>query len=170
MGAYLSNGYILDPKKREIIIKFHQENEPPYLINQLSQKFGVERVYSTDMPYNISGWVKKSGEGKYEIALNNKENFRRKRFTAAHELAHLLLHEEFIGDGIQDDALYRSKLSSDKEVQANKLAADILMPYRKVYDFLGVGAKMIELPSIFEVSHLAMCIRLGVSDVALANS
>ncbi len=166
-----NKGYSLSQDKQKIIHDFQEKHGPPYLVNQLSKLFGVERVYSKEMPNNISGWIRKiSDEGKYEIALNNKENLRRRRFTAAHELAHLLLHEPFIGDGVKDDVLYRSKLTTLQEVEANKLAADILMPLDKVYYFLREKRRMSELPFIFDVSNVAMCIRLGVSEISLLAS
>jgi Zn-dependent peptidase ImmA (M78 family) len=63
-----------------------------------------------------------------------------------------------------DDALYRSNLSTREEAEANRLAADILMPrhliarYIKTYGFADPGF----LASTFKVSEAAMRIRLGV--------
>jgi Zn-dependent peptidase ImmA (M78 family) len=50
------------------------------------------------------------------------------RYTAAHEIAHFVLHRDLIGDGIVDDAMYRSKKGDEIERQANAYATAILMP------------------------------------------
>ncbi len=171
MKAYLNNGYTLDSNKQKTIRWFHKDGEPPYSVSKLAKLFGIEKLYSGDLPYNISGCIKKIGkEDQYEIVLNSGESYNRRRFTAAHELAHFLLHKDDIGDGIKDDALYRSKLSTIQEVEANKLAADILMPLDKIYEILGKDKRLAELSSIFEVSNLAMCIRLGVNELTLLSS
>ena len=49
-------------------------------------------------------------------------------YTKLYEIAHFLLHREQIGSGISDDVLYRSSLSDQREAEANRLAADMLMP------------------------------------------
>lgn len=79
----------------------------------------------------------------------------------AHEIAHFALHRDLIESGIIDDTMYRSELSDVYEVQANKMAADILMPIRlvkKQRELLGgdVGA----LARVFQVSQASMKIRL----------
>lgn len=65
------------------------------------------------------------GTSGVAIYVNKGHHVNRRRFTTAHEIAHFILHQDFIGDGIADDGLYRSKLSNAMEAQANKLAADI---------------------------------------------
>lgn len=81
----------------------------------------------------------------------------------AHEVAHHVLHLDSIGDGITDDALYKSGLSNRQEAQANRLAADILMPWKLLDPLLDNGeANITELADIFLVSKSAMSIRLGV--------
>lgn len=67
------------------------------------------------------------------------------------------------GDGILDDALYRSGLSSVPEAEANRFAADILMPCHLVSREMRAGADSVEeLTKRFGVSPCAMSIRLGV--------
>ena len=47
----------------------------------------------------------------YAIFVNKGDRYKtRQRFTIAHKIAHFILHREAIGDGIVDDALYRSGL------------------------------------------------------------
>ena len=97
--------------------------------------------------------------------MNKEHHPNRRRFTTAHEIAHYILHESLIGDGIADDGLYRSKLSNQMEAQANKLAADILMPWHLLNPMINNGVTSVqELASRFQVSVSSMSIRLGVPD------
>ena len=110
---------------------------------------------------DIAGKIARAPKG-YIITINNRDVRTRQRFTLAHEIAHLVLHKDLIGDGVEDNVLYRStKLSDDVERQANRYAADILMPAGVVRRYFKSGQRAIsELASIFEVSPEAMRIRL----------
>ncbi|HCM3005245.1 TPA: ImmA/IrrE family metallo-endopeptidase, partial [Klebsiella pneumoniae] len=89
----------------------------------------------------------------------------RQRFTLAHEIAHFLLHRDRIGDGITDDILYRSKLSDFMEVQANRLAADILMPGHLLEKKLLELTQTVELRDEQKIERLAEV--AGVSTTAI---
>lgn len=135
----------------------------PVNVLGLAHRLGV-RVFDTPWPDNISGKIQKDkergGDSGYAIFVNKFHAETRKRFTIAHEIAHFVLHEDLIGDGIFDDALYRSGLPEKIEAQANGLAADILMPWSLLQPHLGNDPK--ELADMFNVSESAMNIRLGV--------
>jgi hypothetical protein len=97
----------------------------------------------------------------YVIEINKRHSDNRKRFTLAHEISHYLLHRDQIGDGITDDALYRSKLGDAIETEANRLAAQLLMPRVLVRTFFKSGIQSLsELCRMFQVSEAAMRIRL----------
>ena len=73
------------------------------------------------------------------------------------------LHKEHIGDGITDDALYRSRLGGGIEAQANRFAADLLIPNDLVKKFTKQGIDTVEaLARKFNVSETAMAIKLGI--------
>ncbi|MBU3824938.1 MAG: ImmA/IrrE family metallo-endopeptidase [Candidatus Oceanisphaera merdipullorum] len=107
------------------IIKAHQFTFP-IKVGAIAKDFGLI-VKSSTLPGNISGEIKETC-GEIVIRVNRHDVKYRQRFTLAHEISHYLLHRKYIGDGITDDALFRSKLSSSIESEANSLAADILMP------------------------------------------
>jgi Zn-dependent peptidase ImmA (M78 family) len=68
-----------------------------------------------------------------------------------------------------DDALYRSRLSNNIEAQANRQAADILMPFHLINPLIDSGITDIQkLAERFHVSASAMSIRLGVPYEATA--
>jgi Zn-dependent peptidase ImmA (M78 family) len=144
-------------------IQEHQENLPVNM-GKLSKAFGVT-AYIAHLNDGVSGQIIKDDNeaDKYAIFVSDSDSKNRQRFTAAHELSHFLLHKDKIGDGIVDSPLYRGKLSNRIEVEANKLAADILMPYDKINTEIDKGIKTIsKLAEYFGVSTQAMKVRLGI--------
>ncbi|MEA3052457.1 MAG: hypothetical protein QOG72_1360 [Sphingomonadales bacterium] len=151
-------------------IQEHQDTAPVRL-SQLAKALGVPVKAATLAP-GISGEIRPTGEG-FVIRINRHDPSKRQRFTVAHELAHFLLHSDQINTGISDDVLYRSSLSDQREAQANRLAADILMPDDLVLASveeareIGVGDLVLYLAEQFSTSEGAMRIKLdqlGVAD------
>ncbi len=137
---------------------------PPIDVVGLANALGI-KVYDAAWPPSVSGKIQKdpvkAGSSGFAIFVNKDHPITRKRFTIAHEIAHYVLHERHIGDGIFDDAMYRSGLPESKEYQANQLAADILMPWHMLRPLIGTRTPE-QLAELFNVSREAMNIRLGV--------
>ncbi len=141
----------------------------PVKLGQLARELGVA-IKVSSLRLGISGQITNE-DGKYIIRVNRHEARERQRFTIAHELSHFLLHRTIIDnskDGITDTVLYRSGEPERIEYQANRLAADIVMPLnlieRQLEEEFGgiVTEETIEgLASDFEVSKAAMEIRLS---------
>jgi predicted transcriptional regulator len=132
----------------------------PVDLNGMARALAVPVAYRP-LPNDISGKIERAGLG-YQITVNSLHSETRQRFTLAHELAHYVLHRDLIGDGIVDDALYRSALRSDLETQANRFAADILMPASLVRQgYRGGMRDLASLTQRFGVSEEAMRIRLN---------
>lgn len=155
-------------------IEEHQDNAPIRLA-QLARALGVT-VKSATLAPGISGEIRPGGNG-FVIRVNRHDPSKRQRFTVAHELAHFLLHSDQINNGIADDVLYRSSLSDRREAQANRLAADILMPDALVLASVeaaqekGVGDLILFLAEKFSASEGTMRIKLeqlGVVDATQA--
>ena|ERR1700722_13363927 len=147
-----------------IVAKFHET--PPVRVVDIAVSLGLA-VWEVDLPRDISGKIMKDskhgGNSGYSVLINSNDSLVRKRFTVGHEIGHFVLHRSQIGDGLVDDAMYRSGLSTWAEVQANKAAADILMPYSLIDKAVQSGTKSIEdLAALFVVSRQAMAIRLGL--------
>lgn len=137
----------------------------PVAVIAIASDLGIN-VYS-GIGEGLSGMIIKDnikgGPSGYAIFVNKKDSSKRQRFTIAHEIAHFILHKDAIGDRIVDDALYRSGLTNAQEVEANKLAAEILMPWHLINKVMNEKTNSIqELANIFQVSDSAMSIRLGV--------
>ena len=147
------------------IVHAHQNSAPVQTV-PLARSLGLEVYRTVELPNDISGMIIKDSEqggpSGYAIFVNANNHTYRRRFTIAHEIGHFLLHRHLIGDGIMEDALLRAEgLSNRVEAQANKLAADILMPWHLIKECQDAGEVSIEdLASRFEVSRDAMSIRL----------
>lgn len=147
--------------KQNDIIKSNQSNYPVKII-KLANELGIS-VYSISFKNDISGAILKK-DNKYIIYVNEKDNKNRQRFTIAHEIAHFLLHKDRIGDNltdIPDGIMYRSRLSNIYEKQANRLASEILIPFKLLRNLLLENITDIsKLANLFEVSKEAIRIRL----------
>lgn len=146
------------------ILRKHQESAPIETI-PLARELGLNVYKVNDWDNNISGKIQKDdklgGDSGYAIFVNGMHNEQRRRFTIAHEIAHFILHAPMIGDGIFDDALYRSNKSHYIEAEANQMAADILMPLSLIKMKINEGIDSpFDLARIFNVSEEAMKIRM----------
>lgn len=164
MGKITSYRELLNDQDSLTIQRF--QKSPPINVVGIATAFGL-RVYHDDLDPGISGKIIRDpghgGVSGYSIVINSSEAPNRQRFTIAHEIAHYLLHRDKIGDGLVDDALYRSGLSTMDEVRANRLAADILMPFELVEKSISEGAKSVQdLARLFRVSVQAMSVRLEI--------
>lgn len=153
----------LSPAHIAIIEQF--TNDVPVKVGALAKALGL-RVVEAALPLKISGLIKPDEDGSFVIKVNRFEPKERQRFTIAHEIAHFLLHRDKIQAGVVDSVLYRSKLSSRVEAEANRLAADLVMPREKVQELArahgrNVGELVANLAESFQVSRQAMEIRTG---------
>ncbi|NIJ39328.1 Zn-dependent peptidase ImmA (M78 family) [Sphingopyxis panaciterrae] len=124
-----------------------------------------------------SAWIERKGD-RFSVVVNASEGATRRRFSAAHELAHYLLHRDLMqidGDRMNrhTDRLYgvpednpASPFTRQHEIQANRLAAQIVMPAplvrKKFAEYQNAG----QLAAAFGVSKAAMEIRLKTLGLA----
>lgn len=146
------------------IIASHQE-KLPVAVGAIAKDLGLIILKST-MPGSISGEIRET-EGVVTIKVNRHDVKERQRFTIAHEIAHFLLHRERLASGITDDVLYRSRLSDDLEREANRLAADIIMPASLIeqellaHSALKLDDRYKKVAELAQVSLAAIKIRTG---------
>lgn len=135
------------------------------MFEQLGIEFCQEHIRTGE-----SGWIERDGE-RYRVVVNADEPEARRRFTAAHELAHYLLHRDLMDHGARmnrhTDRLFgdtesegESLFNRHHEVQANRLAAQIVMPASLVRQKHAAGLGAAEMAAAFVVSKPAMEIRL----------
>ncbi len=156
-------------KNRELVLNIIDEKtKPPVLVVPIADRLGIE-------VYNVRGWSDKlsgmirrdtedGGKSGYAIYVNARHAETRRRFTIAHEIAHYVLHKNLIRDGIVDDTLYRSGLSNLIETEANRFAAEILMPTHLIRAAIRKESSISKLAEQFKVSSEAMAIRLQVPE------
>lgn len=146
------------------VIERHQQTAPVEMI-PLANDLGIEVFRASGWSDSISAMIKRDDRSVsgYSIYVNASHSLVRRRFSIAHEIGHFVLHRDKIGDGLTDDALYRSKLSSPLEVQANRFAANLLVPDNLLNQAMASGIETVTtLASHFNVSRSSMSIRLGV--------
>ncbi len=151
------------PENISEILRRHQQSAP-VKVGALAADLGL-KVLRSDLPPGVSGMLNRDPDApeSWIIRVNRHEHKHRQRFTIAHEIAHFILHKDQIRDGIVDDTFYRSGLSEKREWEANRLAADILMPWDLVRSLAANGKTTpTELAQELEVSPAAMHIRLGL--------
>lgn len=125
--------------------------------------FDVYEVnFSSD---DIAGTFEKEKGEKGQIYINRKDMYERKRFTVAHEVAHGILHvrkdtDEKHTDYRQPLKYYANKDDLKKEIQANMLAAALLMPRKLFTDAWKEREDIDDIADLFSVSKRAATIRL----------
>lgn len=143
------------------VVARYQE-QPPVDLDGICRDLGI-KVYRLPLGSKVAGQLirdeSKGGFSGFAIYINSSDHPNRRRFTQAHELAHFILHRDLIDGGIVDDTMYRSDLSDRFEVQANRMAADILMPVKLVKRRIN-AMSVDEMAKLFQVSEQAMRIRV----------
>lgn len=148
--------------------------EPPVPVERLAQHAGALISYQPFEAQDISGLLYRAASAAPVIGVNSNNPKVRQRFTIAHELGHLTLHQ---GHDLILERLIRlnfrdatSSTASDKEeVEANRFAAELLMPQDFLEHTLTAllrGRPLSDLELVrrlarrFEVSQSAMEYRL----------
>lgn len=153
----------ISSKVDELLRQFNIR-KPPVPVRQIAKKLGL---LLAALPANdeISGAIIRKN-GRVVIAVNTSQHVNRQRFTIAHELAHHFLHEELAEHVDQNFRVaWRNSESSKavnwQEIEANRFAAELLMPS----DFLKRDLDALERIEKRTVALLAS--RYGVSAEAM---
>lgn len=156
---------------------------PPVDVHKVARFLNVE-VKTEPFAGDLSGVLVRNGDHTV-IGVNKDHSEQRQRFTIAHELGHLLLHQ---GRPVHFDRAVvhvnlRNSISSQavdrEEIEANRFAAELLMPeafLRRDVDKLRANGfadvmdegLVAELVQRYGVSVQAMTFRLanlGLADV-----
>jgi IrrE N-terminal-like domain len=146
-----------------------QQVSAPVKVGEIAKALGLSVKLAT-LAANVSGEIRpdpSAGSAGFLIRVDRHETKERQRFTVAHEIAHYLLHKDLIESGLSDDVLYRSNLSNRKEAEANRLAADLVMPWSLIDDWMeqfpsGTASQYAEQLALhLGVSKIALQVRLG---------
>lgn len=158
----------------DALLEQYKLSSVPIDVEKLASLMGAE-VKTDDFDETLSGFAYQKHGMKF-IGVNSTESQERQRFTIAHELGHLYLHRRPVSyDAGTSVMMFRNSRSSDgadiKEIEANRFAAELLMPEQRVradlkkrgeIDLFGDNSKLIkELAEKYRVSEQAMAIRLN---------
>lgn len=122
---------------------------------------------------DVSGILLREGS-LVTIGVNQNHSEARKRFTIAHEIGHFILHGD---EALHVDKVFaiklRNQVSSEAidlgEIEANKFAAELLMPTNMVHQRIQELPEVLDyekdavirnMAKVFNVSQQAMTIRL----------
>jgi Zn-dependent peptidase ImmA (M78 family) len=115
----------------DALLELGQVTEPPVPVERLARLRGAQLRY---VPYegDLSGLIYQE-DGRIIIGINALHAKTRQRFTIAHELGHLELHQ---GDELHVDRRFpvqrrdanSSQATDPAEINANAFAAELLMP------------------------------------------
>jgi Zn-dependent peptidase ImmA (M78 family) len=151
----------------ELLVRF-RVRKPPVAVDKIAKKLGLYLV-SLAASDEISGAIIRK-DSRVIIAVNSSHHTNRQRFTIAHELGHYFLHEgleEHVDQNFR--VAWRSADSSKAvnwlEIQANRFAAELLMPTelltRDINSLRKIEKRTVALlASTYKVSPEAMKIRL----------
>ncbi len=137
---------------------------------------GLKPNKKADLNQSISGQIELCTTHKtYKISVNKNDHYYRQRFTMAHELAHYILHRNYLGLGVDDNIAYRSVdtgrfnnqfITSEMEQDANKFASWLLMPFDLIKKFqIDLNISDLSKMSLDEIVQLSK--KLKVSKEAL---
>lgn len=156
------------------LLEAHGIESAPVEVGKIALALGI-RVQYEPAEDELSGFLLRDlSRQKAIIGVNEHHPLNRQRFTIAHELGHLLLHElELLHVDRRFQINLRDRNSkegeSEEEKEANLFAAELLMPMGFIQQDLAEvdaldlehDATIAELAKKYEVSVQAMTFRLA---------
>lgn len=146
---------------------------PPVHVKQIAEQKGATVVEEPLQNEEFSGFLYRTSDSDPVIGVNSNHSSTRKRFTIAHELAHMLLHPKtgvhLDGAVIQMRNAKSAEGSDEEEMEANRFAAELLMPSAFLEKDMAAMGKIhaddekaiAALAKKYDVSSQAMTIRLS---------
>jgi len=154
------------------LISRHGIKAAPVSIERIAKSLGIRLEYAP-LDAELSGLACVK-DGVPIVGVNTLHAPNRQRFTIAHEIGHLQLHRTELEGSVHVDrgSLRRDALAAAgvdaKEIEANRFAAELLMPAEFLKAALGDRSIDIEddeavaaLAKRFRVSEAAMRFRLS---------
>ncbi len=160
---------IYPPESTLAALSRYQLQAPVDVVRIAEDHFGIA-VWRQQLEPGVSGKLMRDpengGPSGFSILVADDEPHVRQRFTIAHEIAHFVLHRQAVdrmGGEVQDDVFYRSGMNTAQEAEANRYAADLLMPSALINNLIILGITQVDvLAKRLGVSEAALKIRLGI--------
>lgn len=142
-------------------------------LEELAKKLDLSTFEATFTDPKLSGAIYRDEKtSNFNVYVNREHPITRRRFTMAHEIGHYISAicgsysaEQLFNteEGFEDLAvLYRQdgRPNDKAEIEANQIAADMLMPEKWVKQFINDGVTIEKMAEMFFVSAQAMAIRI----------
>jgi Zn-dependent peptidase ImmA (M78 family) len=142
-------------------------------LDRLAKKLSLSIFDATFADPDLSGAIYRDEQtGNFNIYANERHPITRKRFTIAHEVGHYISaicgshsKDQLLksGEGLEDYAVsYRyDGIKSEVEIEANQIAAEMLMPQEWVKKLVREGMSIEQMAQMFFVSEQAISIRVN---------
>lgn len=124
------------------ILRRCKADGPPTSVELICKCLNI-RLVKEDLDDELSGMAFVKRDLKY-IIVNQNHHVNRRRFTIAHEIAHHVLHEDYLTRNVHVDTLVLNRDSSSadgvdrQEIEANAFAAELLMPMASMRPYLSI--------------------------------
>ena len=159
--------------QRKVASLLRQSNctEAPVNVEEIASSLNIE-LRKAPAEDDLSGFLLKRPDGTAVVGVNARHHPNRQRFTIGHEIGHYLLHQY---DEVHVDKFViklrdgnSSTGENEEEVEANRFAAELLMPRqfieRDLFKYAVDGQlddrKLAQFAKQYEVSVQAMTNRL----------
>ncbi len=162
----------LERRAWKLLRELDVEREPVDVF-EVARALGA-RVQMEVADDELSGALYRDGDSGPVIGANARHHRNRQRFTIAHEIGHLVLHDEPV---FIDRVFRRDQISTEavdpREIEANRFATALLMPEEFVLCQVEKGQGPLRFDAVermaasFEVSSQAMAFRLETLGVPL---
>jgi len=164
-----------------VLRQYNPDGLVPFPFATLVQGLGdVELLFLENMPEGVSGAIfrQQQDTNHFVITIDKRKPVTRQYFTTAHEFGHYFLHKVWLLASIANSfidydevldvtgmLLRPDRMPTDpellqKEREANTFAAELIMPADKVREYWNVSQDAKACAEAFQVSQLAMTIRL----------
>ena len=158
-------------ERKAAIDLLHKSNIiiPPVDVVSIIKGLGIKYVEG-ELSDDVSGILDRRDKEKTYIFINEDHHINRKRFSAAHELGHYFLHANS-GIHVDKQSFWKRDSRSSEgiytiEIEANRFAAELLMPEEFLLDDINDYDDFLEndfiedLARKYRVSTTAMSIKI----------
>lgn len=146
---------------QEIIKQYNIDIDKSINLNFVFDELGIKVIYA-EIGNGILGAAKVKGLKKLIVVAPSITNLGQKRFTLAHELGHIIMHQGAIFCNRNDLNICTTLV--EKELEANTFASELLLPEDRVIEILEKNDLKIglikEVANQYETSLTATAIRL----------
>lgn len=140
--------------------KTHNETKNysiPISLNNITKKFGIKTISNNSLKDDALLFIE---NGSYKIEFSKPKNWKRQRFTIAHEIFHVIIYELF------HDIIDFSKVDiSELERLCDKGASELLIPTKSIKADVNTSKLTVDflnkLSERYKVSFSAVCWKIN---------